>query len=71
MVHSSQLKVSLTMEAIMNLKNHHTTQELKTLYRTERDVRYSLRIHGISLAAGGLSCTQIMSITSIFCDSIS
>jgi len=55
----------------MNLENHHTTQELKTLYRTERDVRYSRRIHGISLAAGGLSCTQIMSITSIFCDSIS
>jgi hypothetical protein len=27
------------MEAIMNLKSHHTIQELKTLYRIETDAR--------------------------------
>ena len=51
------------MEAIMNLKNHHTIQELKTLYRTETDARLAKRIHGVYLAARGLSCTQIMTIT--------
>jgi len=47
----------------MNLKNHHTVQELKTLYRTEKDARLARRIHGVYLAAKGLSCTQIMTIT--------
>jgi transposase len=51
------------MEAIMNLKNHHTIQELKTLYRRETDARLARRIHGVYLAAKGLSCTQIMTIT--------
>jgi transposase len=51
------------MEAIINLKNHHTIQELKTLYRTEKDARLARRIHGVYLAAKGLSCTQIMTIT--------
>lgn len=47
----------------MNLKDHHTTQELKALYRTEKDARLAMRIHGVYLAAKGLSCTQIMTIT--------
>ena len=55
MVHNSQLKVFLIMEAIMNLKDHHTTQELKTLYRTETDARLARRIHGVYLTARGLS----------------
>jgi hypothetical protein len=51
------------MEAIMNLKDHHTTQELKALYRIEKDARLARRIHGVYLAAKGLNCTQIMTIT--------
>jgi transposase len=51
------------MEAIMNLKDHHTIQKLQTLYRSEKDARLARRIHGVYLAAKGLSCTQIMTIT--------
>lgn len=47
----------------MNLKDHHTTKELERLYRTEKDARLARRIHGVYLAAKGLSCTQIMTIT--------
>ena len=47
----------------MNLKDHHTIQELKTLYRKEKDARLARRMHGVYLAARGLSCTQIMTIT--------
>ena len=47
----------------MNLKDHHTTQELQTLYRTEKNARLARRMHAIYLAAKGLSCTQIMTIT--------
>jgi putative transposase len=53
------------MEAIMNLKGHHTTQELKTLYRTEKNAAIARRIHGVYLAAKGLSCTQITTITGV------
>jgi len=51
------------MEAIMNIKDHHTIQELQTMYRTAKDARLARRIHGVYLAARGLSCTQIMTIT--------
>jgi transposase len=51
------------MEAIMNLKDHHTIQELQTLYRKEKDARLARRMHGVYLAARGLSCPQIMTIT--------
>jgi len=47
----------------MNLKDHHTIQELQTLYRTEKDARLARRLHAIYLADKGLSCTQIMNIT--------
>jgi len=46
----------------MNLKDYHTTQELKTLYRTEKDARLARRIHSVYLVAKRLSCTQIMAI---------
>jgi len=51
------------MEAIMNVKSHHTTKELKTLYRTEKIARLAQRIHGVYLASKGLTCPQIMAIT--------
>jgi len=47
----------------MNIKDHHTAQELKTLYSTEKDARLARRIHGVYLAARRLSCTQIMTVT--------
>ena len=47
----------------MNLKDQHTKQELQTLYRTEKDARLARRMHAIYLAARGLSCPQIMTIT--------
>ena len=51
------------MEAIMNLKDHHPKPELQKLYRTEKDARLARRMHAIYLAARGLSCPQIMTIT--------
>jgi len=47
----------------MNLKDHHPIQELKKLYRIENNAALAMRIQGLYLAAGGLSCTQIMIIT--------
>ena len=47
----------------MNINNHHTILDLQTMYRTEKDARLARRIHGVYLAARGLSCTQIMTIT--------
>jgi len=51
------------MEAIMNVKSHHTTKELQTLYRSEKNARLAQRIHGVYLASKGLTCPEIMSIT--------
>ena len=48
----------------MNVKDHHTTEELQTLYRVEKNARLARRIHGIYLASKGLSCAQIMAVTS-------
>ena len=39
----------------MNLKDHHTKQQLQTLYSTEKNARLARRMHAIYLAAGGLS----------------
>ena len=47
----------------MNINDHHTIRYLQTMYRTEKDARLARRIHGVYLAARGLSCTQIMTIT--------
>ena len=47
----------------MNLKDHHPKQELQKLYCTEKDARLARRMHAIYLAARGLSCTLIMTIT--------
>jgi transposase len=51
------------MEAIMNIKDHHTTQELQTLYRDQQDARLARRIHAVYLARKGWSCPEIMAIT--------
>jgi transposase len=51
------------MEAIMNIKPHHTNQQLQKLYRNEPDARLARRIHGVYLANKGLTCPQIMEIT--------
>ena len=47
----------------MNVKSHHTIKELQTLYRSEKNARLAQRIHGVYLASKGLTCPQIMAIT--------
>jgi len=47
----------------MNVEFHHTTRELRRLYRTEKNARLAQRIHGVYLASKGLTCPQIMNIT--------
>lgn len=47
----------------MNIKDHHTTKELQTLYRDQRDARLARRIHAVYLASQGWSCPEIMAIT--------
>jgi len=54
----------------MNLKDHHTEQELQKLYCTEKDARLARRMHAIYLVARGLSCAQIMTITGATCRTI-
>jgi len=51
------------MEAAMNVEPHHTSEELKTLYRTEMNSRLARRIHGVYLASRGMTCPEIMKIT--------
>lgn len=51
------------MEAIMNVKDHHTSKELQRLYRIEEDARLARRIQAVYLARKGLSCPEIMTIT--------
>jgi len=41
------------MEAIMNVKPHHTPKELQTLYRTEKNAKLARRIQGVYLASQG------------------
>lgn len=47
----------------MNIKDHHTTKELKTLYRGQEDARLARRIHAVYLASKGWSCLDIVAIT--------
>jgi len=47
----------------MNIEAHHTSQELLNLYKSQSNPRLARRIHGIYLAAKGLSCAQVMEIT--------
>lgn len=47
----------------MNVKAYHTLQELLKLYKSQSNPRLARRIHGIYLAAKGLTCIQIMEIT--------
>jgi len=47
----------------MNVKSHHTTEELRSLYRSEKNAKLSQRIHGVYLASKGLTCPEIMAIT--------
>jgi len=47
----------------MNVKRHHTPQELQTLYRTEMNAKLARRIHGVYLASEGMTCPQIMQVT--------
>ncbi len=47
----------------MNVKDHHTTKELQTLYRTQENARLARRIHAVYLAGKGSSCPEIMTIT--------
>ncbi|MCP4338530.1 MAG: helix-turn-helix domain-containing protein [Desulfobulbaceae bacterium] len=47
----------------MNVKSYHTTEELRSLYRTEKNAKLAQRIHGVYLASKGLTCPEIMDIT--------
>ncbi len=47
----------------MNVKSHHTTKQLQTFYRMEKNSRLAQRIQGVYLASRGLTCPQIMAIT--------
>jgi len=47
----------------MNVKACHTLPELLKLYKSQSNPRLARRIHGIYLAAKGLTCPQIMEIT--------
>ena len=47
----------------MNLKLHHTSDELLKLYKIECNPRLARRIHAVYLACKGLTCPQIINIT--------
>ena len=47
----------------MNVKAHHTLDELLTLYKTEMDPRLARRIQAIYLARKSFTCPQIMDLT--------
>ena len=47
----------------MNIQPHHTSDELKTFYRTEMNAKLARRIHGVYLASRGMTCPEIMHIT--------
>ena len=47
----------------MKIESHHTTKELRTLYRTEKNAKLAQRIHGVYLASKGLTCPEIVPIT--------
>jgi len=47
----------------MNVEQHHTLDQLKTLYRTEMNARLARRIQGVCLAKIGRTCPEIRKIT--------
>lgn len=47
----------------MNVKAHHTLDELLTLYKTETNSKLARRIQAIYLARKSFSCSQIMDMT--------
>ena len=47
----------------MDVKAHHTLDELLTLYKTEMDPRLARRIQAIYLARKSFTCPQIMDLT--------
>ncbi len=47
----------------MNVKAHHTLDELLTLYKTETNSRLARRIQAIYLARKSFTCPQIMDMT--------
>ena len=49
----------------MNVKAHHTLDDLKTLYRSEKNAKLAQRIHGLYLASKGLTVSQIMAIIGV------
>ena len=49
----------------MNVKSHLATEELRSLYRTEKNAKLAQRIHGVYLASKGLTCSEIMAITAV------
>ncbi|MHC4808178.1 MAG: IS630 family transposase [Planctomycetota bacterium] len=46
----------------MNVKTHHTSNQLLKMYRAESNPRLARRIHGVYLANKGHSCPEIMQI---------
>jgi putative transposase len=51
------------MEAIMNIKEHHTSEQLLSLYKSEPNSKLARRIQGVYLAHNGHSCPEIIQIT--------
>ena len=47
----------------MNVKTHHTSDQLLKMYKTESTLRLARRIHGVYLANRGHTCQEIMQIT--------
>ncbi len=46
----------------MNVKTHHTSNQLRKMYKIESNPRLSHRIHGVYLANKGHTCPEIMQI---------
>ena len=46
----------------MNVKTHHTSNQLLKMYKIESNPRLSRRIHGVYLANKGHTCPEIMQI---------
>lgn len=46
----------------MNVKSHHTSNQLLKMYRIEPNPRLARRIHGVYLASKGLTCPEIIKI---------
>ena len=47
----------------MNVKAHHSLDELLSLYKTETNPKLARRIQAVYLARKTLTCPQIMDIT--------